>query len=254
MSLAVFWEKKCFVLIHCTCIVCLICLLVTPKPCCARLPQSNIKSRNLSPPFAILPHPHLPSWLVVFSTKTRPSVNYAEDKMDQSFLFPGLVWSVNGFHLWMWSLGGISQPFFWVLGHFRTYKWLILEQPCSWPVRGQSSAAIGKWKLVCWGVHLTLLGRLAEKWTCSQVSLYNWHHIQGRFWNQTTKSMELESSYVPFGTYTGSNWALLMICGASHIYDIVILTEPYFMWSSLRSASVAFELDINTWHSAAVVC
>ena len=26
--------------------------------------------------------------------------------------WPGVVWSVKGFHLWMWSLGGIQQPFF----------------------------------------------------------------------------------------------------------------------------------------------
>ena len=32
-------------------------------------------------------------------TGTRPSVNYAKDWLDQSFLFPaGLVWSGKGFH------------------------------------------------------------------------------------------------------------------------------------------------------------
>ena len=29
---------------------------------------------------------------------TRPSVNYAKDRLDHSFLFPGLVWSEKEFH------------------------------------------------------------------------------------------------------------------------------------------------------------
>ena len=32
---------------------------------------------------------------------TRPSVNYAKDWLDQSFLSPGLVWSKNDFSLWI---------------------------------------------------------------------------------------------------------------------------------------------------------
>ena len=44
-----------------------------------------------------------------------------------------LVWSVKGFHLWMLSFGGIQQPFFCVLGHFRhgdkrTTNWVILRK------------------------------------------------------------------------------------------------------------------------------
>ena len=44
-----------------------------------------------------------PSW-------TRPNANYAKDWMDliEPFLFPGLVWSVKGFHF-RWSLGGSPQ-------------------------------------------------------------------------------------------------------------------------------------------------
>jgi hypothetical protein len=30
--------------------------------------------------------------------KTRPSVNYAKDWLDHSFLFPGLVWSEKEFY------------------------------------------------------------------------------------------------------------------------------------------------------------
>ena len=30
---------------------------------------------------------------------TRPRVNYAKDWLDHLFLFPGLVWSVKGFHM-----------------------------------------------------------------------------------------------------------------------------------------------------------
>ena len=32
-------------------------------------------------------------------SKTRPSVNYAKDWLDHSFLFPGLVWSEKEFHV-----------------------------------------------------------------------------------------------------------------------------------------------------------
>ena len=49
----------------------------------------------------------------------RPGVNYAKDWLDQFFLFPGLVWSVIGYHLWMWELWDSQQPFSWVLGHLR---------------------------------------------------------------------------------------------------------------------------------------
>ena len=36
--------------------------------------------------------------VVVVGKKTRPSVNYAKDWLDHSFLFPGLVWSEKDFH------------------------------------------------------------------------------------------------------------------------------------------------------------
>ena len=52
---------------------------------------------------------------------------------------------VQGFHIWMWSLGGSQQTFSSVLGDFwhsdkRTNNQLILVQACSWPVRRQSFA------------------------------------------------------------------------------------------------------------------
>ena len=31
----------------------------------------------------------------------RASVNYAKDGLDQLFLFPGLFWSLKGFHIWI---------------------------------------------------------------------------------------------------------------------------------------------------------
>ena len=33
--------------------------------------------------------------------KTRPSVNYAKERLGQLFLIPGLVLSGKGYHLWM---------------------------------------------------------------------------------------------------------------------------------------------------------
>ena len=43
-------------------------------------------------------------WLTIdLNLVTRPSVNYAKDSLDQLFLFHGVVWSVRGFHLWMWA-------------------------------------------------------------------------------------------------------------------------------------------------------
>ena len=70
---------------------------------------------------------------------TRPSVNYAKDWLDHSFLFPGLVWFEKRVLFWIWSLGGSQQPFFCVLGHFRhgheqTNNRVILVQACPWPV------------------------------------------------------------------------------------------------------------------------
>ena len=44
--------------------------------------------------------------------KTRPSVNYAKDWMDHSFVFPCLVWSGKGFHFGCDHQGGESTNIF----------------------------------------------------------------------------------------------------------------------------------------------
>ena len=61
---------------------------------------------------AIEPETH---WKV----EIRPSVNYAKDWMDYSFVFPCLVWSGKGFHFGCDHQGGSQQTFSCVLGHFR---------------------------------------------------------------------------------------------------------------------------------------
>ena len=38
--------------------------------------------------------------------KNKTQCQLCKNWVDQSFLFPGLIWSGKGFHLWMWSLGG----------------------------------------------------------------------------------------------------------------------------------------------------
>ena len=55
---------------------------------------------------SVFPQPATnPVWPVkgrIILKRTRPSVNYAKDWLDQLFLFPGLVWSTEkGFQLWM---------------------------------------------------------------------------------------------------------------------------------------------------------
>ena len=48
---------------------------------------------------------------VQIQIQTRPSVNYAKDWLDQSFLFPGLVWRGKGFHLGCDHYGPVNNHF-----------------------------------------------------------------------------------------------------------------------------------------------
>ena len=61
--------------------------------------------------------------------KTRPSVNYAKDWMDHSFVFPCLVWSGKGFHFGCDHQGGSQQTFSCVLGHFQRRDERTNKQP-----------------------------------------------------------------------------------------------------------------------------
>ena len=56
---------------------------------------------------------------------TRPSVNYAKDWLDHSFLFPGLVWSEKEFHFECDHEGAVNNHF---LAHWAIFGMVTNEQ------------------------------------------------------------------------------------------------------------------------------
>ena len=72
--------------------------------------------------------------------RTRPSVNYAKDWLNHSFLFPGLE---KGFTLDVITRGRSSAIFLCIgpfLAWWQPNNRMTLVQACSWPVRSHSFA------------------------------------------------------------------------------------------------------------------
>ena len=75
--------------------------------------------------------------------RTRPSVNYAKDWLDQFFLIPGQVWSGKGYHLWMSSLWGTQKTFSCALGHFQHGEERTNKRTTRW---SQCKPALKQWE------------------------------------------------------------------------------------------------------------
>ena len=83
--------------------------------------------------------------------QTRPSVNYAKDRVDQLFLSYGMVWSEKGCtygcdHYRAVNNNTLCRFSVWWQPNIHLNNRVILLQACSWPVRRQSFAKIPKRK------------------------------------------------------------------------------------------------------------